>query len=404
MHVLMIVYHYWPQPAGGAERQCRLLSQALVRAGVKVTVLTGRTARFQPPREEDRGVSIVRVPLAEMFLRRPPVSQPSGKADGESGRDRRFLSWLQSFAVKLLRAVNILMFIRGARQYALRTKSFDLIHVHIAVWISGFAAVLGRRLGIPVLCKESTMPCFPQSPPYVPWRRHWDRLRSSNRFIALHPAMADQLADRGIPRGRIAVIPNGVEMPDWSKRCENPGRILFVGNLTQGLADKGLDTLMAAWAEVSRHLPGIRLILAGGGDPEEVRQMARSSGGLASVDFPGFVQNPATLYSEAALLVVPSRREGLSNVLLEAQAWGIPAVATDIPGNRAVVTNGENGLLVPAGEAQAMAMAVVRVMTDHELRIRMGQAARARIAADFEIGRIAQLVRKLYVQILENKM
>lgn len=246
------------------------------------------------------------------------------------------------------------------------------------------------------------MPCFPKSPPYVPWRRHWDRLRSSNRFIALHPAMADQLADRGIPRGRIAVIPNGVEMPDWSKRCENPGRILFVGNLTQGLADKGLDTLMAAWAEVSRHLPGIRLILAGGGDPEEVRQMARSSGGLASVDFPGFVQNPATLYSEAALLVVPSRREGLSNVLLEAQAWGIPAVATDIPGNRAVVTNGENGLLVPAGEAQAMAMAVVRVMTDHELRIRMGQAARARIAADFEIGRIAQRMQELYAKVVEE--
>lgn len=403
MHILMLIYRYWPDQAGGTEGQCRRLAQSLSRAGVRVTVVTGRTSPLQAAREDDGCVEVVRVPLAETCLRRPGALRGGGAAGagvprpGSSGPSRA-----QAFAAQLMRAANILMFMRGARSYALRQRAFDLIHVHTSVWIAGFAADLGRRLGVPVLCKESTFPSLPRTPPFVPWRRHWNRLRLGNWFVALHGAAADDLAGKGVRRERISVIPNGVEMPDISRRNEDPALVLFVGNLTQGIADKGIDTMLAAWGAVARSVPGARLAVAGAGDPADVRRLAGEAGAADNVQFLGHVADMVPLYEKAAVVLVPSRREGISNVLLEAQAWGIPVVATDIPGNRAVVVDGDTGILVPAGDGPAMAAAILRLLGDSAARGRMGEAARRHMAANFHIDGIAARIRKLYERILEE--
>jgi glycosyltransferase involved in cell wall biosynthesis len=98
-------------------------------------------------------------------------------------------------------------------------------------------------------------------------------------------------------------------------------------------------------------------------------------------------------------VVLPSYREGLSRVLLEAGAMARPAIATDVPGCRHVVTDGVEGLLVPPRDAPALARAIARLDDDPALRARLGTAARTRALAEFDesivVGRTLEVYREL---------
>ncbi len=403
MRVLMLIYHYRPEREGGAERQCRLLSRALTRAGDEVTVLTAASRAATPLEEWDDGVRIVRIPLPERRLaaRRAPTS--AGLADppnhGPPPRARRTLSVFGIAAARLLQMLNIRAYARGVRAFVRSDGRWDILHAHTTVWIAGLAAEIGRRHNLPVVCKESTYPVLPDDSARLPFCRHWQRLRLDNHFIAPHEEAAADLRRRGIPDARIAVIPNGVELPDLRERREEEGHVLFVGHFTQGYADKGGDTLIAAWAQVARAQPDARLTLAGAGDPSPAFRQAAALGCEASIMCAGHVAEMATLYRRAAVLAHPSRREGMSNAVLEAQSWGIPVVAGDIPGNRAVVLDGETGVLTPVGNSEALAAALLRLLDDAPQRARMGAAARARIAESFSMESVARRTRAWYERI-----
>ena len=94
--------------------------------------------------------------------------------------------------------------------------------------------------------------------------------------------------------------------------------------------------------------------------------------------------------------MLPSRKEGLSNALLEAMASGLPSVVSDIPGNVAVVRDGVEGLVVPAGDVAALAEAMVKLYRSPELRDRMGSAARKTIEARFTISAVAEQLEAAY--------
>ena len=94
------------------------------------------------------------------------------------------------------------------------------------------------------------------------------------------------------------------------------------------------------------------------------------------------------LFSEAHIVCLPSYREGLSKVLIEAAAAGLPLVATDIPGNRSIVQDGVNGLLVPMKDPESLAKALQELIEDPERCQTMGQASRRIATADFSIEQI----------------
>ena len=196
-------------------------------------------------------------------------------------------------------------------------------------------------------------------------------------FVVVSPSSREDLVRRGLPRDHVRVVPNGLDhglyRPD-SLVSPDAGRVVFVGRIEHY---KGVDVLLAAWPEVRRARPQARLSILGAGTAlEEMRRRAR---GLEGIEFAGFVSDEAKVEAMRAARVVvqPSRKEGWGLTVLEANACGTPVVATDVPGLRDSVRDGETGLLVPSGEPDSLAAAIVRVLDDDRLRGRLAAGALA---------------------------
>ena len=150
--------------------------------------------------------------------------------------------------------------------------------------------------------------------------------------------------------------------------------VLSVGRLTY---QKGLDRLLEAWKIAVAAAPGWTLVLAGDGELRgALTRQAESLGISDSVRFAGNVSDMAACYRSASLVALSSHYEGLPMVLLEAQAFGVPAVSFDCQcGPGEIIRDGVDGLLVKEGDVPALALALQRMMLDDALRLRMGAAA-----------------------------
>ncbi len=156
-------------------------------------------------------------------------------------------------------------------------------------------------------------------------------------------------------------------------RAPGPPVVLGVGRL---LPVKGFDLLIAAFARVRARRPA-RLVVFGEGPARGALERLVCRRGLDDcVSLPGFDPNPFRYMSRCALFVLSSHSEGLPGALIQAMACGAPVVATDCPGGPAeVVTDGADGLLVPAGDEAALAAAIERLLGDPELARRLGRRA-----------------------------
>ena len=405
MKIAMLIWSFWPSPEGGAERQCRLISVGLVRRGFSISVVTSWPGWVAPRREHFNGVEVIRCgclrPLLNVAERvrtvvtgRPPTSVSAPAATQNAVVSRKRFRLLAPF-----RWADRMAFILEAR-HILKRLHADVIHVHESHWVAGVGAWVARELHVPCVCKESTYPAFPRIEADTPFPRFWDRRRREyDRYVTLTDAGARCLAELGVDSQKIVVVPNGVELPDLTLRHPEPSVVLCVGNLTQGAGFKGFDVLITAWASVAAKNPGAQLIIAGRGDAEPWKKMATSLGCVSSIRFVGYCADLATLYSRAAIFVLPSRVEGMSNALLEAQSWGIPCVVTDIPGNRSVVRDGENGVVVPVDDAEALATGIELLLRDPEKRRVMGVLARRNAERRFSIGAVVDKWIDLYVSL-----
>lgn len=398
LRVCMMTYHYWPGPEGGTERQCRKLAAALARHGVACAVLTTRASRGIPWVEQQDAVRIVRTPTWDGFSRKPASPPGAGASAGAEppARPRLPAGRAAEFARGMMERLNTLLFQFAATIWLTRhAQEFDILHVHTSEWIAGFAVWLGRRLRLPVLCKVATLPAFPDLARSIPFRAFWDRQRRCADFVALNEAMADDLRAGGVPDRSIRVIPNSVELPVISERREAADLVLYVGNLTQHTW-KAFDVLFDAWALVNRAQPSARLVVLGGGDPSPWERRLAAAGCRDSVGFEGFVRDVDAFYRQAALLVLPSRQEGMSNALLEAQSWGIPAVVSDIAANRALVADCVTGLVVPVNDTAALAAGILRLLRAAELRHALGAAARQQTERVYTLDAVADQTLSVY--------
>lgn len=197
-------------------------------------------------------------------------------------------------------------------------------------------------------------------------------LPGADGFVAVSNGVADNLAALvGIPRSRITTIYNPVVTPEIVTLARapvdhpwlvpgGPPVVLSVGRLVD---QKDFATLLRAFARV-RAEREVRLIILGEGKRREaLASLAEGLGIAASVDLPGFVENPFAYMARAAVFVLSSAYEGLPGVLIQALACGCPVVSTDCPdGPSEVLLGGAYGPLVAVGDAAAMAAAISRVL------------------------------------------
>lgn len=412
MKIAMVVPCYLPVSEGGAERQCRLQSVELVRRGHAVTVYTRRWSWRVPRREFRDGVQVVRLgrfyPVVEWFwaVRRRLTGRGKGEYLGGPTIDQ--VRMKQAVAprrrVRLMavldwigQAVHVLEWRFHFRKKADRP---ELLHVHADTWEGAWCAVCGWQWGVPMWIKPTLFPLRLDAAAVPLGGRRQASALQHVRYFALSPEIHEALQGLGVEDSRIVDLPNGVALPDTVASTERKPRVLMVGNLTQGAYHKAFDVMLEAWSLVARKFPAVRLQIAGAGDAAPLRAMAEKLGCAASVDFLGRVENVGALYEQAQVFCLPSREEGISNALLEAQSHGVACVVSDIRPNRVVVRDGENGVVVPVGDAPALAAAVGGLLVDAGRRDQLGRQAVRRVAAEFEIGAVVTRLEAAYAAAL----
>jgi glycosyltransferase involved in cell wall biosynthesis len=161
--------------------------------------------------------------------------------------------------------------------------------------------------------------------------------------------------------------------------------------------------LLQAWAITLQRVNNAVLHIVGGGPLEsELKMLAERLGITSSVQFHGHQQAVLPFLQASHLFVLSSYVEGLSNTLLEAMAVGLPVVATRISGSEDIVTTGENGVLVPPGDADALAEAIASMLEHPARAAAMGRKARQLVEQRCGLAHIADGYVQLYHQILKN--
>ncbi|HYC54030.1 MAG TPA: glycosyltransferase family 4 protein, partial [Candidatus Binatia bacterium] len=197
--------------------------------------------------------------------------------------------------------------------------------------------------------------------------------------IAVSPSTRDDLVVRGMNRDSILVVPNGVDCdlyhPDPRHRSPTP-LIVWLGRAE---AYKRVDLLLQVLPQLRRLVPDVRLAIVGDGTAtDDLRQLADRLGIADIVDFLGFVDSglKVAMLQKAHVLANTSEKEGWGLTVLEGAACGTPTVASNVPGLRDSVRDGETGMLVPHGDLAALTRALCLILTDEELREKLGRRAR----------------------------
>ncbi|HVL49621.1 MAG TPA: glycosyltransferase family 4 protein [Candidatus Thermoplasmatota archaeon] len=383
MHVAQVCVRFGGP--GGAEAHVKALAAGLARRGHRVTVVTTDLwteipwvrrdpSDFPPPPE---GVEVVRVPALEGL---PPLS----RAPAFPG---------------MFRALGAL-------------EDVDVIHAHSHRYFQLWpAAWVSHRRGIPL----AVTPHYHPAEDHLPaWKRGLARVvdhamaatvyARASRILTVTDREKDLLSF--LPRGKMVTVPNGLDVARW--RAPAPATpfatpyILYAGRLA---SNKGLATLIDAFAALAPARPGLRLVLVGEDWGERGRLEKRAADlGLADrVLFAGHLDEAGyrSAMAGAAVFALPSAWEAFGIVLLEAGMAGLPVVATAVGGVPDVVEEGVTGHLVPYGDAATLADRLGALVDDPVRAAAMGRAG-AKRAEGFDWGAIVERLEGVYLAMLRE--
>lgn len=408
MKVLHVVHGY-PPALGGTQTLMARLSEGLVaRHGDEVTVLTTNALsnehfRQQDPRTLPPGASRI----GGVAVRRFPVFN----------RGSRLRLALANLAYRWrlpgndwARALHDGPLVPGLARAVARADadlvcaaSFPLLHMHAA--LRG-----GHRGGRPVVLVTGlhAEDVWGFDRPMI-----YRAARRAAACVAYTAAERRYLAERGVPASRVAVIGGGVDPqpppPEagaaWRRRHHLADRPLaaFLGKQAP---HKEIDTLLAAMPRVWERLPDACLAIAG--EPTahspRLRALARALPGdrraqVLFFDAPDDAER-AALLAACDLLVLPSRHESFGLVFLEAWVCGKPVIGARLAAVADVIDDGRDGLLAPVGRPDALAAALVQLLTDPDLGNRLGAAGRRKALDRYTWDHVVDRFRALYARLL----
>ena len=255
-------------------------------------------------------------------------------------------------------------------------------------------------------------------------------LKKAELLTAISDSIVNSFLDAGAPKEKIRKIPNGVDterfqgtvladVRKWLQLPKNSRLIVTVGNYRPL---KGHEVLVRAMPMILKSEPRARLVIVGR-HSNELNPLLRDLGLdgkvklTGPIDFPSIAskdsnpQNPqkpdwiASIYRNSEMYVssgLGEGAEGLSLAVLEAMAAGLPIVATNISGNRDIIKNGENGLLVPPDDSDYLAKAILQILINNQTRIRMRVNAKE-LASKYEWNQVAQEYLAVYQEAIDLK-
>jgi len=373
----LVTRRYWPQ-VGGAERAMANLAGELRRLGDDVRVVTAQWDPQWPREVVNREVPVIRLP------------QPRVRWWGTMRYMHGLMHWLDEQRPKL-----------------------DGVIVSMLKHDAWCAVRTFRGSNIPVLLRAEGGGTSGD----VAWQRSalgGGRIRricqEAQAIVAPSPAVAEELRQAGYAADKIRFVPNGVELPPPRTNAirqqarhalreanhdlaldERAHLAVYTGRLDR---NKGLRELVQGWAKIALRWPLARLWLVGEGPlRDELWEMISDYDLRYRICLPGVFDDVGDILAAADLFVLPSYEEGLSLALLEALAMGLPAVLTDIPGNR--LAAGDFGSYVPVRDVAQLAEAISRLFDSAEQRRSLGTAGRERVAAEFGLEAMAVRHREL---------
>jgi glycosyltransferase involved in cell wall biosynthesis len=401
----MLIHNFRPGPVGGAEIQAERLARGLVSRGHPIHILTNPVPETDP--SKDPGSKLPDAPEEEVFY---GTTAESGSLISE---DPRLPNQKEDACVGVIHrppfylTYDMTTGVAPTFRYLIQNRNlYDILHCHMAFGQAVVAVVAAQRLRRPCIVKIacagelgelSVMSKFPG------YERALHILHQADTMIAVSSEVEKDLLAYGFSPERILRIPNGVDTV-FFQPVTRPGhaekmRFLLVGRRQP---QKGVDLLLRA-AKILEEtgLKGqFEVQLCGSDSPEyDYQEMAVKLGVDHLMNFMPFQQDMRDIFRAAQCFVLPSRGEGLSNALLEAMAVGLPVVATQVSGMSDVITNEEDGLLIPAESAESLAEAMKRIISNADLRQQLGQNARRRVETAFSLEHIVSEYSNLYCRL-----
>ncbi len=374
--VAMLMRKFYPL-TGGYQNQALRLATELRKNGFTVHVVTQRHGTL-PPYEVHQGIPIHRV-----------FAFPSGHLAAWSYLVSAFLWMLQNRSrfqiIHANRSSSGL--VAGMIGFVLRKPVLYKLTRGDEIDVKGFRTTLLGRFK--VQCLKHTV----------------------GKFVAITKGIEEDLRRLGIPAKKLARIPNGIEIKDFSK-CYDREKVkselgwgpetkvaTFVGRL---IAVKGVDWLLRIWRDViQQETLGRLLIIGDGPERSALEDQIRSSGLTDSVALVGRQEDVFKFLAITDVFVLPSRLEGVSNALLEAMSQGLPVIVADdeLGGNREVVDDCIDGHIVKIGDDRSFGEILVRLLRDAELRNDMGRKAKQKIEQRFSMDSVVNGYCRIYSEL-----
>ena len=226
--------------------------------------------------------------------------------------------------------------------------------------------------------------------------------QKATKVIVLGTNWRDFVIDElATPQARVVIVPNAVAGPkdtESFERGKTPS-LLFLGQLG---ARKGVPELVSALGSARLKSLAWTAVLAGDGDVEKFRNDVQEAGLADRVSLPGWVGplDVERYLRQSDILVLPAYAENLPLSMLEGMGYGLCPVVTPVGAVPDVIRDGENGLLVPVGDSDALAVALARVIEDEELRQKLGTAARRDFEASYDIRHYREKLEATYLDAL----
>jgi len=290
----------------------------------------------------------------------------------------------------------------------------DIVH-HVAMKPILYGSIAARFASIPLLIQaltgfgfifsSSTIKARLLRPPVCLLLR-WILGSGKNNIVVQNPddaALAENLG--AVPERLHLIAGSGVNVKVFAHKEEPAAEPPVVTLVARMLRDKGIVEFVEAIRLLKKRNIALRALLVGDPDPENPASIPShqleqwQAEGL--VEWQGRRSDIEQVWAESHIAVLPSYREGLPKSLLEAAACSRPMVATDMPGCRSVVRNGETGLLIPAKTIEPLADAIATLINNKTLRLEMGQRARQMVENEFSEEIINEKFISLYKKLLK---